>query len=125
MQWLSILWKAYLVAWIGIRIVDLLGKMLPVPTWTTVAYLALGVVGFVPVIGFILKKPFLRPIIWRTWLLFALCWGLFDLIYFAEWFAQHPLSVQIIGASLTIPSYLAVYVYSRTSNPAWAMQTAT
>jgi len=124
MRWLAVTWKAYLIAWIAIRTFDLCTKLLFAPSLTTITYLTLGVIGFLPLVGFLLEKPLLRPIIWRLWLLFALCWGLFDLVYFAEWFAQRPLSAQIVGTALTIPSYVAVYVYSRPSNPAWAMRAA-
>jgi hypothetical protein len=124
MRWLAVLWKVYLVAWIAIRTVHLSGKFLAVPSLTAASYLVLGAVGFIPVVGFILEKPFLRPIVWRAWLLFALCWALFDLIYFAEWFAQHPLWVQVTGISLAVPTYVAVYVYSRPSSRPWATRPA-
>ena len=122
MRWLSVLWKVYLVGWVGIRTTSLSGKVLADPSLTTTTYLLLGIVGFVPVVGFILAKPFLRPIVWRLWLLFALCWALFDLVYYAEWFAQHPLWVQVLGSSLAVPSYLAVYAYSRSTNPMWRLE---
>jgi len=119
MHALAVLWKSYLVLWVLFRSFTLGIRLLFDFGPQSAAFLALGVVGFVPLIGFVFGKPIIKPGIWRVWLVFLLIWGAFDRTFYSAWFLQDPFDSQFFGVLMAIPSFAAIYVYSRPTFKAW------
>ena len=86
------------------------------------AFLALGIIGFVPVVGFILARPLLRPSVWLAWLAFLVIWALVDRSFYAAWFMQAPLDHELVGLVAALPALVATYCYTRPSSGAWTRQ---
>lgn len=119
MRIVAILWNCYLILWVlfrtftlGIRLLFDFGPL-------SAVFVALGVVGFVPLVGFVFRKPIINPGIWLAWLIFLLVWMPFDRVFYSAWFLQEPFDSQLVGVLLAIPSFLAIYSYSRSTFNAW------
>jgi hypothetical protein len=134
------IWKAYLLVFTGHRIWSLAQKLswsvhcelgdcygLPhLPMLTSGAYLVLGAIGAVPILGFVLDRAILRVPLWRMWLAFTIAWSAYDLFVHADWFAQRaspsgldPSLAMILGTAVAIPCWLAVYRYAFRSPQLW------
>ena len=119
MRTLAIFWRSYLFIWIlfrtftlGIRLIFDFGPQ-------SAAFLALGVLCFIPLVGFVLVKPIIKPGIWRVLLFILLIWLLVDRTFYSAWFLQDPFDSQFFGVLLAIPSFVAIYSYSRPTFSAW------
>ena len=119
MSALVVVWKSYLVLWVLFRTFSLATRFLFDAEPQTAAFLFLGVVGFVPLIGFVFVKPILRPGVWRVWLSFLLIWVFFDRTFYSAWFLQFPFDREFVGVLLAIPSFAAIYSYTRPTFRAW------
>lgn len=119
MRALAVVWKSYLIIWVLFRSFTLGIRLLFDFGPQSAAFLSLGVVGFVPLIGFVIGKPISKPGIWRAWLFFLLIWVLFDRTFYSAWFLQDPFDSQFFGVLLAIPSFAAIYRYSRPAFSAW------
>ena len=123
MRALTVVWKSYLFLWVVFRSFSLGTRLLFDAGLQNAAFLALGVVGFIPLLGFIVEKPILRPRVWRVWFLFLLSWALFDRTFYSAWFLQFPFDRQIVGVLLAVPGFAATYSYSRSTFSAWPAAT--
>jgi hypothetical protein len=119
MRALTGVWKSYLVLWVVFRSFSLGTRLLFDPGLQNAAYIALGVAGFIPLLGFVVAKPIFRPGVWRIWLLLLLIWVLFDRTFYSAWFLQFPFDRQFVGVLLAVPAFAATYSYSRPSFRAW------
>ena len=119
MRTLAVIWKSYLIIWILFRAFTLgIGLLFGFGPQTAV-YLIVGVVGFIPLIGFVAVKPILKPGVWRVWLIFLAIWMLVDRTFYSAWFLQDPFDSQFFGILLAFPSFAAIYSYSRATFGAW------
>lgn len=121
MRTLTVVWKSYLVLWIVVRSFSLGTRLLFGAGPQSAAFLALGIAGFIPIIGFIVEKPVLEPRVWRAWLFFLLGWMLFDRTFYSAWFFQPPLDHELFGVLLAVPGFAATYIYSGRQFRAWAV----
>jgi len=119
MRALTVIWKSYLVLWVVFRSFSLGTRLLFDSGPQNAAFLALGVVGFIPLLGFVVAKPILRPSVWRVWLFFLLIWVFFDRTFYSAWFLQFPFDRQFVGVLLAVPSFAAIYSYTRPTFSAW------
>ena len=119
MRAFTVAWKSYLVLWVIFRSFTLGTRLIFDAGFQSAAFLALGLVGFIPLYGFIAKKPILQPGAWLTWLIFLLGWTLFDRTFYAAWFMQSPFDRELVGVLLAVPAFAATYNYSRSTFSAW------
>jgi len=119
MRALLVLFKIYLVLWVVFRGFTLGTRLLFGFQPQNAVFFALGIVGFVPLVGFLLDKPILKRDVWRVWLVFLLVWVLFDRTFYSGWFFQPPFDGQFFGVLLAVPSFAAVYSYTRPTFNAW------
>ena len=82
-------------------------------------FLGLGVIGFIPVIGYVFAKPVLRPAAWQAWLVFLVGWALVDRSFYAAWFMNEPFDRELVGLLMAIPALVATYLYAKQSSDAW------
>ena len=113
------IWKTYLIVWIVFRSFTLGTRLLFDPGLHAASYVALGVLGFIPIIGFVATKPILKANVWLIWLLLILVWMPFDTNFYAAWFLQPPLDHPYVGILLAVPAIAATYFYSRPAYRAW------
>lgn len=119
MRTLVVVWKSYLVLWILFRGFTLGIRLFFDFGLESAVLLVLAVIGFVPLVGFVTTKAIIRPGIWRAWLIFSLIWALVDRTFYSAWFLQDPFDGQLFGVLLAIPSFAAIYIYSRPTFSAW------
>ena len=96
------------------------------PVYTSGVHLALGAFGIVPILGFILNRAVFRAPVWGLWLAFSIAWGAYDLFVHADWFAQQgsssalgPSLTFVLGTTVVIPGWLAIYRYAYRSPQLW------
>jgi hypothetical protein len=119
-------WKAYVSAFAVFRVHDLIAKADAFPTILQHAYLALGLVGLVPILGFILHRPLFNRRLWQVWFFLAIAWGMFDFVFYSSWFhlrsapeVSRPV-VMALAALVALPCHIAVYSYAFRSPQLWA-----
>ena len=113
------LFKGYLLLWLAFRGFTLGTRLIFDAGLQSVAWLALGVIGFIPVIGFVFAKPVLRPPVWQAWLVFLVGWALVDRSFYAAWFMNEPFDGELVGLLMAVPALVATLLYARPSFRAW------
>ena len=118
-------WKAYVLVFAIYRIHELGANANTYPTLVQHLYLVLGLVGTVPIVGFVFHQRIFRRVFWRAWFFFTIVWGVFDLLVYTPGFhlssapQVSPVIVWLLSLIIVLPTYLAMYSYSFRSPTLW------